>query len=209
MFSSIDKAYATMSKEAKSELPYKTAKEAKQAIRSRYLKNIFNDLSSDVFNIEKHRTKVENLLKQGKDRKAQTILGEDYARATQLFNLILESGTKERSTIGTLFLKAKEFSAVTQLTAGAGAAAGMYGAGVTPTAEGIGGAVAILTAPVFLAAVAKSPKYVNRLVMLDNKKFSTPALAATAVANFITDVMLTMPDEEQAELKNIERGVTQ
>ena len=209
MFSSIDKAYATMSKEARAELPYKTAKEAKQAIRGRYLENIFDDLSSDVFDIGKHRTKIKNLLKKGGDRKAQTILGEDYARARQVFNLIQEAGTKERSTIGTLFLKAKEFSAVTQLTAGAGAAAGMYGAGVAPTAEGIGGAVDILTAPVFLAAVAKSPKYVNRLVMLDNKKFSTPALAATAVANFITDVMLTMSEEEQAEVKNIERGVTQ
>lgn len=208
MFSSIDKAYATMSKEARAELPYKTAKEAKQAIRGRYLENIFNDLSSDVFDIGQHRTKIKNLLKKGGDRKAQTILGEDYARARQVFNLIQEAGTKERSTIGTLFLKAKEFSAVTQLTAGAGAAVGMYG-GVVPTAEGMGGAVAILTAPLFLAAVAKSPKYVNRLVMLDNKKFSTPALAATAVANFITDVMLTMSEEEQAEVKNIERGVTQ
>jgi len=208
MFSSIDRAYATMSKEARAELPYKTAKEAKQAIRGRYLENIFDDLSSDVFDIGKHRTKIKNLLKKGGDRKAQTILGEDYARARQVFNLIQEAGTKERSTIGTLFLKAKEFSAITQLTAGAGALAGI-GTGVMPTAEVVGGAAAILTAPVFLAAVAKSPKYVNRLVMLDNKKFSTPALAATAVANFITDVMLTMPEEEQAELKNIERGVAQ
>ena len=208
MFSSIDKAYATMSKEARAELPYKTAKEAKQAIRGRYLENIFNDLSSDVFDIGKHRTKIKNLLKKGGDRKAKTILGEDYARARQVFNLIQEAGTEERSTIGTLFLKAKEFSAITQLTAGAGALAGI-GTGVVPTAEVVGGAAAILTAPIFLAAVAKSPKYVNRLVMLDNKKFSTPALAATAVANFITDVMLTMSEEEQAEVKNIERGVTQ
>ena len=208
MFSSIDRAYATMSKEARAELPYKTAKEAKQAIRGRYLENIFNDLSSDVFDIGQHRTKIKNLLKKGGDRKAQTILGEDYARARQVFNLIQEAGTKERSTIGTLFLKAKEFSAITQLTAGAGALAGI-GTGVVPTAEVVGGAAAILTAPIFLAAVAKSPKYVNRLVMLDNKKFSTPALAATAVANFITDVMLTMSEEEQAEVKNIERGVTQ
>ena len=83
------------------------------------------------------------------------------------------------------------------------------GAGVVPTASGMGGAVAILTAPLFLAAVAKDPRYVNKLVMLDNKKFGTPALAAAAVANFITDVMLTMSEEEQAELKNIERGVAQ
>ena len=208
MFSSIDAAYATMSKEARAELPYKTAKEAKQAIRGRYLENIFDDLSSDVFDIGKHRTKIKNLLKKGGDRKAQTILGEDYARARQVFNLIQEAGTKERSTIGTLFLKAKEFSAITQLTAGTAAIAGV-GTGIVPTAEVMGGAVAILTAPVFLAAVAKSPKYVNKLVMLDNKKFGTPALAAAAVANFITDVMLTMPEEEQAEVKNIERGVAQ
>ena len=209
MFSSIDAAYATMSKEAMSELPYKTAKEAKQAIRGRYLENIFDDLSSDVFDIGKHRTKIKNLLKKGGDRKAQTILGEDYARARQVFNLIQEAGTKEKSTIGTLFLKAKEFTAITNLTAGAAAMGGLMGAGAAPTASGIGGAVAILTAPVFLAAVAKSPKYVNKLVMLDNKKFGTPALAAAAVANFITDVMLTMPEEEQAEVKNIEKGVAQ
>ena len=209
MFSSIDAAYATMSKEAMAELPYKTAKEAKQAIRGRYLENIFDDLSSDVFDIGKHRTKIKNLLKKGGDRKAQTILGEDYARARQVFNLIQEAGTKEKSTIGTLFLKAKEFTAITNLTAGAAAMGGLMGAGAAPTASGIGGAVAILTAPVFLAAVAKSPKYVNKLVMLDNKKFGTPALAAAAVANFITDVMLTMPEEEQAEVKNIEKGVAQ
>tara|TARA_R100001198_G_scaffold96491_1_gene86598 strand:+ start:1050 stop:3059 length:2010 start_codon:yes stop_codon:yes gene_type:complete len=209
MFSSIDKAYATMSKESRAELPYKTAKEAKQAIRGRYLENIFDDLSSDVFDIGKHRTKIKNLLKKGGDRKAQTILGEDYARARQVFNLIQEAGTKERSTIGTLFLKAKEFTAITNLTAGAAVMGGLMGAGAAPTASGIGGAVAILTAPVFLAAVAKSPKYVNKLVMLDNKKFGTPALAAAAVANFITDVMLTMSEEEQAELKNIEKGVAQ
>ena len=125
MFSSIDRAYATMSKEARAELPYKTAKEAKQAIRGRYLENIFNDLSSDVFDIGKHRTKIKNLLKKGGDRKAKTILGEDYARARQVFNLIQEAGTKERSTIGTLFLKAKEFSAITQITAGTAALAGI------------------------------------------------------------------------------------
>lgn len=209
MFSSIDRAYATMSKEARAELPYKTAKEAKQAIRGQYLKNIFDDLHKITFDAKSHGTTVGNLLMKGGDRKAQTILGEDYARARQVFNLIQEASRKDGSTIGTLFVKAKEFTAITNLTAGAAAMGGLMGAGAAPTASGIGGAVAILTAPVFLAAVARSPKYVNKLVMLDNKKFSKPALAATAVANFITDVMLTMPEEEQAELKNIERGVTQ
>tara|TARA_Y100001972_G_C7651853_1_gene327836 strand:- start:1324 stop:2481 length:1158 start_codon:yes stop_codon:yes gene_type:complete len=209
MFSSIDKSYATMSKEARSELPYKTAKEAKQAIRGQYLKNIFDDLHKITFDAKAHSKTVENLLMKGGDRKAKTILGEEYARARQVFNLIQESTRKDGSTIGTLFVKAKEFGAITDITAGVAAFGGLMGAGAGPTAAGIGGAVGILTAPVFLAAVARSPKYVNKLVMLDNKKFGKPALAATAVANFITDVMLTMPEEEQAELKNIERGVAQ
>jgi len=209
MFSSIDRAYATMSKEARAELPYKTAKEAKQAIRGQYLKNIFDDLHKITFDAKAHSKTVENLLMKGGDRKAKTILGEEYARARQVFNLIQESTRKDGSTIGTLFVKAKEFGAITDITAGVAAFGGLMGAGAGPTAAGIGGAVGILTAPVFLAAVARSPKYVNKLVMLDNKKFSKPALAATAVANFITDVMLTMSEEEQAEVKNIERGVAQ
>ena len=133
-------------------------------------------------------------------------MGEDYTTVKKLFNLFADASKRPEGTLGTLFLRSKEYSSVTEglslaqgLTmsaAGAGgyALGGTVGAILTPAV--------VLTTPLFLAKMATNKKAVNRLIALDKKKFINEELREKAVAAIISDVMDGLSEEEQAELRN-------
>ena len=196
--SSIDKSYALAAKAGTEGLPFKSAKEAKGAIREAYLKNTFPNLG-DEFSIDKYRTFVNRFGKPSESRKLKTILGEDYNTVKQLANLMKEASDKPSSNIGELVLRNKEYTALFGLGAAAtgGAVAGAVGGGIA--------AGAVLFTPVILAKMATNPKAVNKLLAFNKRKFKDADAAVLAGTNLIGDFIRTLSEEEQAEIKESAR----
>jgi hypothetical protein len=56
--------------------------------------------------------------------------------------------------------------------------------------------------PVFLAKAAYKPANVNRLITFQNKNFASRDAMLTAAGNLVTDIMTSLPEEDQAEVRN-------
>ena len=195
---SIDESYKQLGRRGRFpiDIPYGTAKEAKQAVKQSFLKTLLPTSGSPDFDIATYNKLASKFNKPADDQRLKIIMGEDYTTVKKLFNLFSDASKRPEGTLGTLFLRSKEYSSLTMATAGAGgyAVGGITGAILTPAV--------VLTAPIFLAKMATNKKAVNRLIALDKKKFINEELREKAVAAVISDVMDGLSEEEQAELRN-------
>tara|TARA_R110002124_G_C8963060_1_gene514233 strand:- start:1797 stop:3800 length:2004 start_codon:yes stop_codon:yes gene_type:complete len=195
MMSSIDEAYVQLGKVKglPSEIPYATAKEAKQAIKQSFLKNLMPNLNAAQFDIKEYASLASQFSTPAGNKRLQVILGKDYAPVKQVFNLFTEASKRPEGNFGTLFLRGKEFATV-------GAAVG--GTAVGGPLLGMGSAAAVLMAPVFLAKAAVNPKAVNKLLAFDKMTFKNDVFKEKALTLIISDVLNGLTKEEQAELRN-------
>lgn len=198
MFKSVDNAYKQLAKtkELPSEIPYATAKEAKQAIRQSFIKNLVPDVNSADFEISKYADLAARFSKPKEQSRLKAIMGEDYGRVRQLFNVMAEASKKPEGNLGTLFLRNKEYQSL----------AGMAAVGTAGTVGGaplaVGTAMAVIGTPIFLAKAASNPKAVNRLLAFNKAKFKSDDAREKAVLFIVSDVMDALSDEEQAEIRN-------
>ena len=195
MMNSIDEAYVQLGKVKglPSEIPYATAKEAKQAIKQSFLKNLMPNVNSATFDIKEYASLASQFSTPAGNKRLQVILGKDYAPVKQVFNLFTEASKRPDGNFGTLFLRGKEFATV-------GAAVG--GTAVGGPLLGMGSAAAVLMAPVFLAKAAVNPKAVNKLLAFDKMTFKNDIFKEKALTLIISDVLNGLTKEEQAELRN-------
>ena len=198
MFKSVDNAYKQLAKtkELPAEIPYATAKEAKQAIRQSFIKNLVPDINSADFDISKYADLAARFSKPKEQSRLKAIMGEDYGRVRQLFNVMAEASKKPEGNLGTLFLRNKEYQSI----------AGMAAVGTAGTVGGaplaVGTAMAVIGTPIFLAKAASNPKAVNRLLAFNKAKFMSDDAREKAVLLIVSDVMDALSDEEQAEIRN-------
>lgn len=202
---SIDEAYKQIGKREglPSEIAYGTAKEAKQVIRQSFLKDLIPKLDSPDFDVSDYRKLASQFSKPDADKRLKVIMGEDYGRVKQLFNLFSEASKKPEGNFGTLFLRGKEFSAIQGLPSALGAGLGAAAAGTTGAI--LGAAIApsvILTVPIFLAKAASNPKAVNKLLAFEKMTFKSPEAMEKFASFIISDTMDALSDEEQAEIRN-------
>lgn len=192
---SIDEAYKQIGKREglPSEIAYGTAKEAKQVIKQSFLKNLIPLSSSPDFDISLYNKLATRFNKPAENKRLQVIMGEDYLRTKQIFNLFAEASKRPEGNLGTLFLRNKEYAAV------AGAGAGASVGGVVGAALGSG---AILTAPIFLAKAASNPKAVNKLLAFEKMTFKSPEAMEKFASFIVSDTMDALSEEEQAEIRN-------
>ena len=202
---SVDEAYKQIGKREglPSEIAYGTAKEAKQVIRQSFLKDLIPQASSPDFDVSHYRKLASQFSKPDADKRLKVIMGEDYGRVKQLFNLFSEASKKPEGNFGTLFLRAKEFSSIQGLAAAGGAGVGNLAGG---TAGAMMGAIiaptVILTIPIFLAKAASNPKAVNKLLAFEKMTFKSPEAMEKFAALIVSDTMDALSDEEQAEIRN-------
>ena len=202
---SIDEAYKQIGKREglPSEIAYGTAKEAKQVIRQSFLKDLIPKLDSPDFDVSEYRKLASQFSKPDADKRLKVIMGEDYGRVKQLFNLFSEASKRPEGNFGTLFLRGKEFSAVQGLPSAVGAGIGGVAAGTTGAM--LGAAIApsvILTVPIFLAKAASNPKAVNKLLAFEKMTFKSPEAMEKFAAFIVSDTIDALSDEEQAEIRN-------
>ena len=194
---SVDEAYKQIEKGGSgvSEVGYATAKDAKQAIKQSFLKNLMPGLQGETFDISEYAKLAKQFSKPSQAARLKAVVGEDYTRVKQIFNLMSEASKKPDSNFGTLMLRAKEYGAL--VTAGSFFAGGPVAALSAAT---------ILTAPVFLAKMAHNPKAVNKLLAFEKTNFKTDTLKEKAATFLVSDFMDSLSSEEQAEVRNYFRG---
>lgn len=197
MLSSVDEAYRQLGRAGakKGDIPYNTAKDAKKAIRAGFLKNLLPNVGEASFDIKTYRNLAKEYAKPNNDKRLKVIMGEDYGRVKQLFNLFAEASESPTGNLGTIFLRGKEYSGASALiaTGAGGATAGFSGAAV-----GLG---AVLGIPFVLAKITSSPRAVNRLLAFEKKQFKSPEAMETASLLVVSDIMELLTDEEKAEVR--------
>lgn len=180
----------------------KTAKEAKEVIKSGWLKNIFGEISPEGFAITPEFQKLaSHFEKPANARAAKMILGNDWPQFKMLLNAMSDATEKPTGFIGSLVLRSKEAQAVGNV--GAAGLAGMAG--------GLAGLTTVLMTPVFLSKMVTRPKVIRKLLE-GNKAASAATLAGkVATATEITEqtmqaVIGMFSEEDQAEIRNAVRN---
>jgi len=197
MLSSVDEAYRQLGRAGakKGDIPYNTAKDAKKAIRAGFIKNLLPDVGEAGFDIKTYSNLAKEYAKPNNDKRLKVIMGEDYGRVKQLFNLFSEASESPTGNLGTIFLRGKEYSGASALIAtGAGGVTG----GVVGATAGLG---AVLGIPFVLAKITSSPRAVNRLLAFEKKQFKSPEAMETASLLVVSDIMELLTDEEKAEVR--------
>lgn len=181
---SIDTAYKAMGKDA-AELTFKTADEAKQAIKASFLEKNFNLSATEAKDFSGYASLLKKWGSKDGKRGLTAIFGKDTPRIIQLVNMMSETATKADSNFMGLSIRGKEV----------GAAGQVVGAGLT----GLGGAAAILGLPVVLARAATNPKTVNQLLAFEKKKFNSESAKQAAAAVILTNITADMSMAEKDE----------
>ena len=195
---SIDEAYKQIdkSKEGVANIAYATAKDAKQAIKQGFLAAEVPKLSDEAFDIKEYANLAAKFSKPSEAARLKSVMGEDYGRVKQVFNLFAEASKKPESNVGTLVLRSKEYGALGTLALGA----------TTGGVGAIAAAGAVLASPIFLAKMAADPKAVNKLLAFEKMTFKNDELREKAAALIVSDVVDKLTEEEQQEVKDYFRA---
>lgn len=201
MLKSLKTSHATIRKAGGT--PSVPLDEAMAKLQEGYLKQLMPEIGSGGFDIQTYKALAARF-ERGKDaEKLKIIFGDKVPKVRQLFNLMSEASEFPTSNIGELMLRTKEYSAGTALLSfGPSLVAGTAASPVIGTSGGLVGAAAILTLPIFLAKAAYNPANVNRLITFQNKKFKNNDAMLVAAGNVVTDIIRSLPEEDQAEIRN-------
>jgi len=193
---SIDTAYAAIGKEEALGLTFKTAQEAKQAIRASFLEKTFSLSATELPNFGGFRNLAIQWGSKDGARALKAVFGEDTPRVQQIANLIAESSSNPQSNFFGLSLRGKEVGILT------GASAQLVGTAALAqaTSDFVVSSGTVLLTPVVLAKIATSPRLVNKLIAFEKKKFSSSDARDAAAAIILNDALKTLSFEEKEEV---------
>lgn len=168
---------------------FTSAKQAKEAVKQGFVKNLFGDLSGE-FNMQPKLAKRYETPKMR--AKLAAVLGEDAPKIKQLMNIMAESSTKQGSGFMGLSLAGRQVSAIIGVGS-AGTVAGLAG--------GLGTAGAILLTPLLISMKYTDPKWVNKLIALEKTTFDSVNAKEIALTNFLADTVAGLSTEDQVEFR--------
>lgn len=202
---SIDTAYTQariagvdMAEEAR----FATPADARKAIQTGWLQNIFGESVEEGFNPKTFGRLADYYEKPANARAAKAILGEDFPTFKMLLNVMNEASRKQSGFVGSLVLRSKEAGAVS--TVAQGAVGGATAAASLPAAG------AVFFGPVLLAHVASNRGAVQALLQGNRKASVAAAAGKVAVVSDIMNqtleqIMGMMTEEQQADIRNAMR----
>ena len=186
LLKSIDESYALMPKEDIANLTYKNADEVKNIIRESYVREVFPELGATGFKVSDFQKIGKQLKNKTEAKRIKAIMGPKFGAFRRTVNLMESASKKPASGMALLFLRTKEYAA------GAGIATGI-GTGAIEATTGLGAAATIFGIPSFMARAATSPKYVNKLIKIDQlatkggKNLKKAGIMLTATGNDLID----------------------
>jgi hypothetical protein len=188
LLNSVRVAFREASKDPKAleVMPFKTEKEAIDAVRSSYIKELMPkvDTGLDVKDYKNLATKFTNKERRAK---AKEILGDKFVPFMDLLNVMAQaSKTETTGSIPQLIIRSKEYQAA---GIAMGATVGGAAAGAISGPAAAAGALAIFTLPEILAKAATDPRHVNRIKGFSKTNFDTAAEMMEKFSLIANDIM--------------------
>lgn len=207
---SIDQAYKLIPTSKLKDLPLKTAKEAKAAIKSGFLSAKFST-AQGKFDPSSYIKLASEFQVPEKAGRMAAILGEDTATVKQVMNLIAESSRELEGNLGSLLFRTKEYRAVeapvrvaSQLAQGGGLVAAMGYGVLDLMSSGL-----IITLPVVLAKISTSPRLANKLLAFDKKTFPSEEAKIIAANTLAEEAISEMSEEDRKFVRDSIRANTE
>lgn len=195
---SIDTAYKEMGKDS-AELTFKTADEAKQAIKASFLEKSFNISATEAKDFSSYKTLAKQWGSKDGKRGLTAVFGKDTPRVMQIVNMMAETSSKTESNFLGLSIRGKEVGAFTSAPAQMlGAVGGQF---ILGGLGGLASASAVLGLPVVLAKASTKQKTVNKLLAFEKKKFSSQEAREAAAGIILSDIVEGMSADEKEDFK--------
>jgi len=188
-YNSVRRSFAEAKREGR-DMPFDSADDIINRVREGFIAKHMN--LGPNFDLRQYSKLSRYFETPANQERARAVLGEKYDPFKQLVNAMSEASARPDSNIGELMIRSKEFTALSGITqAGAGFAAG-----------GLGGAVALLASPIFLAKAATNPKNINKIIAFDKRSFGSKDALETAAINTMTDIFRELSDEDKQEVRS-------
>jgi hypothetical protein len=177
LFNSIRTAYVGLDKDTLATMPFKSAKEAVDAVRASYVKEIMPTVGDTALDVGTYAKLAERFQNKNMQAKAKEVLGDKFVPFMDLLNTMSAASKIPEGAIPSLFLRSKEYAALQ----------GKDIAGA-PFAKA-GSALSIFGIPEILAKGATNPKHVNRIKGFAKSKFDTAEEAFQKFSVIANDIM--------------------
>lgn len=182
LMKSVDTAFARMDTAALANAGFKSANEAKAAIKHSYLSHLFKGADAQTLDIKSFKNLAKQFENDTAAKKMAAIMGNDYGSTKRLLNLIHDASMNPSSNVGSILIRSREYGS---LVSGASIMGGFTAGGPVGAA---GTAAVIFGIPTLWAKAATNPTAVNKLIALNKRSFSSEAMAATAMINAAMDI---------------------
>lgn len=182
LMKSIDTAFTRMDSKALANAGFKSAADAKEAIRHSYLSNLFKGADGQTLDIKAFKNIATQFETKTAAKKLASVMGKDYPATKRLMNLMHDASVNPSSNVGSILIRSREYGSLMSgaTIATAGGLAGVGGAAGT--------AAIIFGIPTLWAKAATNPTAVNKLIALNKRSFANEAVAATALLNAAMDI---------------------
>lgn len=182
LMKSVDVAFSRMDPQALAKAGFKSATDAKEAIKHSYLSHLFKGADAQTLDIGSFKNLAKQFENDTAAKKMAAIMGKDYGATKRLLNLMHDASMNPSSNVGSILIRSREYGSLMSgaTIATAGSLGGVVGAAGT--------AAVIFGIPTLWAKAATNPSAVNKLIALNKKSFASEALAATAMINAAMDI---------------------
>lgn len=194
---SIDKSFEAI-KKSKAELPegIATAKEAKDIVRSSYVRNLLSAGDEDViFN----QATINKFNKPDTQKRMQAVLGEDWGEFKKLVNAVGDSLQSTPMGAFALALRSREIQGL--LVAGPTAIAGVTGDLDSAQQTAAISAAGVLGLPVILYKLSKNPAAVKRLISLEKNAQQKPNVTPEFIVSSLSKVFAALNEDDRKSIK--------
>ncbi len=200
--STVEQAYAIARKQGTvGDLPFKTAKEAKQQFRKSFLNTLFPSMIDETQDLSKIIPTIRKYSYGDNEKKMKAIFGPDFNNVKKLFNAIEHTAKSPSGDIGSLMFRNKEYGALLNLASLATAGLGSTAAGLS-AGQGLGvlgGAAFVLYTPLVMSKIVTDPKLANKLLGLTKGNFEDKKARLKVAGLLLNDVVKAMDDGETLE----------
>ncbi len=194
---SLDKSFEAI-KKAKGDLPegIKNAKQAKEIVRSSYVRNLLSAGDEDaIFN----QATINKFNKPDAQKRMAAVLGEDFPEFKKLINAVGDSLQSTPMGAFALALRSREIQGL--LIAGPTAFAGLTGDLDSAQQTAAVSAVGVLGLPVVLYKLSKNPAAVKRLISLEKTAKQKPNVTPEFIVSSLSKVFSALNEDDKKSIK--------
>jgi hypothetical protein len=194
---SLDKSFEAI-KKANGDLPegIKNSKQAKEIVRSSYVRNLLSGGDEDViFN----QSTINKFNRPDAQKRMAAVLGEDFPEFKKLINAVGDSLQSTPMGAFALALRSREIQGL--LVAGPAAFSGLTGDLDSAQQTAAVSAAGVLGLPVVLYKLSKNPAAVRRLISLEKTAKEKPDVTPEFIVSSLSKVFSALNEDDRKSIK--------